>query len=136
MPVVLAVIVVALLGGLRLVRAESMHEIRMTGNRFAPEEITVRAGDTVRFVNGRGGLHNVAFREDILTPEQKKLLDAAMPGREDFRRLAEVPLAGPILVSEGEVYAVAVPALPPGRYEYFCAPHVAAGMKGTIIVVP
>jgi plastocyanin len=25
---------------------------------------------------------------------------------------------------------------PRGRYEYFCAPHFGAGMKGTVVVAP
>lgn len=113
--------------------AQSTHEVRLTGNRFSPGEVAVRAGDSVRFVNA-GGLHNVAFREDVLTPEQRRLLDAVLPGREEFRAMGEAPLASPLLVSPDEVYAFRVPDLPPGRYEYFCAPHVGAGMKGTLVV--
>jgi plastocyanin len=90
------------------------HVIQMTGNRFTPAEVTVRAGDSLRFVNGRGGLHNVVFREDVLTPAVRTLLDEAMPPREEFRKFPEPPLASPMLIGEGEVHAFALPALPPG----------------------
>ncbi|HEX9564387.1 MAG TPA: plastocyanin/azurin family copper-binding protein [Gemmatimonadaceae bacterium] len=128
----LAVVAIVLLNA---TAAESTHVVRLSGNRFTPGEVTVRAGDSLRFVNG-GGFHNIAFREDILSPSQRRLLDSVMPGREEFRKFGEVPLASPLLITTDEVYALQLPALPPGRYEYFCAPHVGAGMKGTVVVVP
>lgn len=115
--------------------AVEIHTIRMTANRFTPADFTVRAGDSLQFVNNPGGLHTVAFREKGMDPAVRKLLDAVMPGREVFN-VANPPLSSPLLIRDGEVYAFTMPALPPGKYEYFCDPHVGAGMKGTITVVP
>jgi plastocyanin len=121
-------------GAADAVATSSAHVIRLTANRFTPEEVTVRAGDSLRFVNNPGGLHTIEFRKDVLTPAARKLLEEDMPGREVYSKLANPPLSSPMLTRDGEVYAFAVPALPPGRYEYFCEPHVGAGMKGVIIV--
>lgn len=112
-----------------------IHTIRLTANRFTPADFTVKAGDSLRFINGPGGLHTVAFRENGLAPAVRRLLDAAMPGREVFN-MPVPPLSSPLMIKDGEVYAFSMPALPPGQYEYFCDPHVGAGMKGTITVVP
>lgn len=129
----LACLLVASTAATRPVR--EIHTVQLTANRFTPADFTVKAGDSLRFVNHRGGLHTVTFREDVLTPAVRKLLDAVMPGRDVFR-VPEPPLSSPLMIADGEVYAFSVPALPPGKYEYFCDPHVGAGMKGTITVVP
>jgi plastocyanin len=130
-----AVVILAAVAIVKASAAESTHIVRLAGNRFSPVRITARAGDSLRFVNG-SGLHNIAFREDSLSPEQRRLIDAMLPGRDEFRSLAVVPLASPILVSPDEEYAFRLAALPPGRYEFFCAPHVSAGMRGTLIIEP
>ena len=127
--------------GLRLDSADAaadgvVHVIQLRGNRFTPAEVTVRAGDSLRFVNHPGGLHTIEFRKDVLTPAVRRLFEAAMPGREVYAKLSDPPLSSPMLVRDDEAYEFAVPALPPGRYEYFCEPHVGAGMKGTVIVAP
>lgn len=122
-------------GAADAVTTSAAHVIQLTANRFTPAEVTVRAGDSLRFVNNPGGLHTIEFRKDALSAEVRKLLEDAMPGREVYSRLANPPLSSPMLTRDGEVYAFAVPSLPPGRYEYFCEPHVGAGMKGTITVL-
>jgi len=124
-----------------LVRAyatESTVEVDLTGNRFDPSEVTIHPGDSLVFVNVGAGMHNIAFREDVLSAQQRSLLDATMPDREAMRAAGgEAPLASPILVGKDEVYGFRIPKeLPPGRYEFFCAPHVAAGMKGVLVVAP
>jgi plastocyanin len=43
-------------------------------------------------------------------------------------------LASPLLVNPGQTYLVSFGGLPAGTYHYYCAPHVAFGMIGTIIV--
>jgi plastocyanin len=103
--------------------------VQMTGNRFAPVQVTVRAGDTLRFVNGRGGPHNVQFALDSLPDSVSRALDAAMGNKIG-------PASGPLLVLEGEAYEFVVPTLPPGPYAYFCLPHLAGGMTGSIVVSP
>ncbi len=76
------------------------------------------------------------FSEDSISDEVHRLIDAAMPERPRVKWSREVPLAGPLLVLDGDTYTVVVPALPPGRYRFFCAPHVGGGMRGELVVVP
>ncbi len=111
-------------------------DVQLNNNRFMPALVTARAGDTLAFINGRGGPHNVQFADDSLTDAAHRLIDAAMPERPKVAWSRDVPLAGPLLVLEGDTYKVAVPELPPGRYRFFCAPHVGGGMRGELVVVP
>ena len=102
--------------------------IRLQGNRFTPAETRVRAGDTVRFVNGNGGPHNVQFEADSIAPAEAKLITTAMTGQKIG------PMSSPLLLDPEEAYAIVVPALPAGRYPFFCLPH--RDMRGGLIVEP
>ena len=105
--------------------AATRHTVRMVGNGFQPRALTIERGDTVRFVLGSGGPHNAAFRE---------------VSREAAGRLRKVmkdtsaDLSGPILIIPGETYDIVFTDVPSGTYPYWCIPHLAGGMMGTIIV--
>jgi len=73
--------------------------------RFAPSTLTVRAGTTVEWVNTAKGLHTVT--DDTGQWDSGSL----SPGEKFSRRFTE-----------------------PGTYPYYCIPHRAMGMVGTIIV--
>ncbi len=105
-----------------------VHVITMEAMRFHPALTEARAGDTLRFVNGPGGPHNVAFVVDSVPAAVRPLFAKALPDQ-------IAPLAGPFLADPGEVYVVVVPAAAPGRYPYLCVPHYAQ-MKGTLVVRP
>jgi plastocyanin len=109
-------------------------QVSLNNNRFSPSIITARAGDTLVFVNGRGGPHNVQFADDSLSDAAHRLIDAAMPERPKVAWSRDIPLAGPLLVLDGDTYKVVVPALPAGRYRFFCSPHVGGGMRGELVV--
>ena len=111
-------------------------DISLNNNRFIPNVITARVGDTLAFVNGRGGPHNVQFADDSLTDAAHRLIDAAMPERPKQPWSRDVARASPLLVLDGDTYKVVVPALPPGRYRFFCTPHMNGGMRGELVVVP
>jgi plastocyanin len=106
------------------------HLVRMNANSFAPAVTRARAGDTVRFVNGQGGPHNVEFIADSIGAAARGLLERAMPGGRD--KLG--PLSGPLLLDEDEAYSVIVPSMAEGRYAFLCLPHQAF-MRGTLVVV-
>jgi plastocyanin len=108
----------------------TVHEIRLSANRFVPAETVARAGDTVRFVNGNGGPHNIQFFADSLTTSAQRLLAQAMPGDKVG------PLSSPLLIDQNEAYQFEIPEIPPGRYPYVCLPHFAGNMRGTLIVIP
>ena len=127
----LAVVLVALVGiaPAGQAPAPAVHEIRMT-SRFVPGLTVARAGDTLRFINQTGGPHNIQFFADSIPEPARVLLEGAMPGA----KIA--PLSSPLLITENDVYEIAVPALPPGRYPFVCLPHFASRMLGSLEVVP
>jgi plastocyanin len=100
--------------------------VLLEGNAFKPAQIHARAGDTLRFVNGNGGPHNVAFVADSIAAGPRALLDKAMGDK-------IAPLSGPLLLDPDETYLIVVPAIPAGHYPLFCVPHF-ANMRGSLIV--
>ncbi len=107
------------------------HEVRMvmegTAARFEPAQLTIRAGDQVRFVTVSGLPHNVAFDPAKVPAAARRALSAGMPEQMQ-------PLWGPLLVAEGASYTVRFAGVPAGRYEFFCMPHLAMGMTGVVTV--
>jgi plastocyanin len=103
--------------------------VRLEGNAFRPDQIHARVGDTLRFVNGNGGPHNVKFEADSIAPAARALIEKAFGGEKIG------PMSGPLLLDPGETYAIVVPALPVGRYPLYCSPHW-ANMRGKLIVDP
>lgn len=132
-----ALVAFALTGGLACLLAASSadavatrREVQMAGNRFAPAEIAARAGDTIRFINGNGGPHNIQFFSDSIPESIQRILDAAMTGNK------WAPLSSPLLLNPREVYDFMVPVLAPGRYPFFCVPHFGKRMMGALVVIP
>lgn len=131
--VVVAGTVGYLLTGLAPVPAGRVHEVQMgsrSGTRFEPATTTARAGDTVRFINGSGGPHNVQFFADSILDPARDLLDHAMPGE----KLGW--LSSQLFLDRNEIYEIVLPSLAPGRYPFVCLPHYAANMTGAIVVAP
>jgi len=119
-------------------RAQTTHDVRMvmTGNtaRYEPAVLTIHPGDRVRFINVSGGPHNVAFDRATVPAAVKPILSANMPNQID-------ELWGPLMSEPNSTYTVSFAGVRPGRYAYFCVPHmydkngnVTTGMKGTIVV--
>ena len=108
-----------------------VHEVKMTMSgataRFDPATVTVRAGDRVRFVVVSGAPHNVSFDPEKLPADVRRVLAAAMPN-------SIQPLSGPLLLNAGDSYTISFAGVKPGRYEFFCMPHVGMAMKGTVVV--
>ena len=75
---------------------------------FSPNELTISAGDTVKFVNGELPPHNMVVK--------------------DHPELSHTDLA----FMGGESFEVTFPES--GDYEFQCDPHAGAGMKGVIHV--
>jgi plastocyanin len=107
------------------------HEVRMvmegSNARFVPENLTIRAGDRIRFVNVSGGPHNVSLDPARVPDDAEKVLAAAMPGQIQ-------PLWGALVTEPNGAYTISFAGVKPGTYEIFCMPHMAMGMKGTITV--
>ncbi len=77
--------------------------------QFVPKEVTISAGDTVKWVNKKMFPHNVIFQGAGSEKSHKKL--SYKPG-ESFTATFDQP----------------------GTYDYVCGPHRGAGMKGKVIV--
>ena len=100
-----------------------------SGNyRFEPSDITIKAGDGVKFVMVTGGTaHNVAFDPAQIPPAARAQLSANMP-----QQVSE--LSSPMMMNPNETYTISFGRMPPGTYQYHCTPHLTMGMKGTITV--
>lgn len=103
------------------------HEVAMVGSRFVPAHVVAQSGDTVAFVNGNGGPHNAAFWPDSLPPGARNRLAAVLPDTIG-------PMVGPLLFAPAQRWSIVLDGVPPGRYPYFCLPHVSGGMVGAIEV--
>ncbi|NEP56540.1 MAG: plastocyanin [Symploca sp. SIO2G7] len=81
--------------------------------QFDPSQLTVSAGDTIKWVNNKLGPHNVIFSK----PQVKGL---------SHKKL----LFGP-----GDSYESKIPAgTAPGTYQFFCQPHRGARMVGKLTI--
>lgn len=107
------------------------HEIKMVGDattyKYDPAEITIKAGDGIKFIMVSGGPHNVAFDASLLPEAVKPQLMANMA-----EQITE--LSGKFLTTAGEFYTVSFAGIAPGTYEFFCTPHLAMNMKGKVTV--
>ena len=79
---------------------------------FEPAKVSIKAGDTVKWVNNKLAPHNVVF-------------DSSVKDAEKYSHKA-------LAFSPGESFEVTFDE--PGTYPYYCEPHRGAGMAGTIVV--
>ena len=113
--------------------AQGVHEVRLEVNtekdeyRFRPASVTARSGDVIVFKLDNGAPHSIVFEGRGLSPRAHEALNGPMP-----RRSAD--LSSPLLTENGAEYRITVPALPPGRYAFFCLPHRAYDMRGELVV--
>ncbi len=110
----------------------TVHEVRMLltpGGDYVydPVELTIKTGDTVRWLNISGPPHNVAFYADKIPSGAREVLNAAMPNRMG-------DLSGPLMMQLNEVYTISFANAPPGVYEYFCTPHEMLGMIAKLTI--
>ena len=107
-----------------------MHTVQMLGDdkgyRFEPAELTIKAGDGVKWVMVSTPPHNVSFDQAKVGGAANALM-ANMPNQMQ-------PLMGPYLQNPNETYEVSFANVPPGTYEYICTPHAAMNMIGKITV--
>ncbi len=117
-----------------MVATGTVHEVEMMltddGNYiYRPDELTIKVGDTVRWINVND-FHNVAFYTDQIPAGAREFLE---------KSLADVqgklgPIAGPLFTTPGQTFDISFAGAPVGQYGYFCTPHEALGMKATLTV--
>ncbi|CAN5684341.1 hypothetical protein BH23GEM1_BH23GEM1_00790 [soil metagenome] len=107
------------------------HEVRMVFEnneyKYVPADITIRAGDGIRWIMVSGAPHNVAFDPAGIPASVKPQLMANMPNQ-----ISE--LSGPMMINANEAYTISFANVPAGTYDYFCTPHLAMNMRGKITV--
>ena len=111
--------------------AGATHDVDMimespTAYRFVPAELTVKAGDVIRYHNKSGGPHNVAFWSDSIPA-----------GAEGAIQIADqmAPLTSNMVVEQDAIITVTLGATAPaGEYKYTCQPHSPMGMHGKLTV--
>jgi len=82
---------------------------------FEPANVTVKKGDTVRFITDGKTVHNVSF-----------------PPAENVGK-SNLPPPGTFLTAPNQNYDLVV-TMDPGTYNFQCDPHVGMGMKGVLTV--
>jgi plastocyanin len=83
---------------------------------FQPDEVKICSGDTVKWVNNKGGPHNVVFDEE------------AVPAGVDVEKISMDDQLG----DEGATFSMSLTTK--GTYSYFCEPHRGAGMLAQVVV--
>lgn len=94
-------------------------EVGLAGLSFTPATITIRVGDTIHW--NFNGSHNVVSGTSC-TADNK------------FCSPANADCANAMLMAPGDSYDHAFTEA--GDFPYFCIPHCAMGMTGTITVTP
>lgn len=107
------------------------HEVKMVGDasgyHYDPAEITIKAGDGIKYVMVSGGPHNVAFDPATLPEAAKAQLTANMT-----ETMGE--LSSKFLINANEEYTLSYAGVPAGTYDYFCTPHIAMNMRGKVTI--
>ncbi|GMH56859.1 hypothetical protein TrVE_jg10597 [Triparma verrucosa] len=83
---------------------------------FDPAKISICKGDSVKWINNKGGPHNVVFDED------------AIPSGVDQESISMSEQLG----EEGDSWSMSFDK--PGDYDYYCEPHRGAGMQAKLVV--
>jgi plastocyanin len=87
--------------------------------QFEPSTVTIKPGDTVKWVMNKVPPHNAVF-------DQTKIADKGFAKKLSHKNL---------LFSSGESFEATFPAdTPAGTYPFYCEPHRGAGMAGKVIV--
>ena len=106
------------------------HEVKMIGDekgyRFEPAAITIKAGDGIKFIDVKGGPHNVA-------------VDPASAGANAAQLTANMPestgeLTGKMLVTDGDAWTMSWGKITAGTYTVICTPHQAMNMLMKVTV--
>ena len=107
------------------------HEVKMIGDaqgyRFDPANITIKAGDGIKFTVVGGGPHNVAFDPATVPAAASSQLDANIS-----EKMGQ--LSSALKTNAGESVTISFANIAPGKYPFHCTPHLALGMKGEITV--
>jgi plastocyanin len=118
-------------GGAAPAAGGTTHDVNMvlegSSYKYVPDQLTIKSGDVVRFINVSGGPHNVSFWADSIPSGAADALKAGMPDQ-------MAPLEGSLITEPNAVYTINFANAPAGEYKYYCLPHLALGMKAKLTV--
>ena len=97
-----------------------------TGYRFEPRTIRARSGDGIKFVMHSLGPHDIVFDSTAIPADRRAQLKANMRNPADWR--------SPMLFEEDATWELSIGNLKPGKYPFYCSPHLGAGMTGEIVI--
>lgn len=105
--------------------AAETYEVKMGTDsgmlQFQPSTVTIKPGDTVKWVMNKVPPHNAVFDAPKIPGGDKALA----------KKLSHEKLT----FSPGESFETTFPAdVAPGTYPFYCQPHRGAGMAGKVIV--
>lgn len=105
--------------------AAETYTVKMGGDNgmlvFDPAKLTVKPGDTVKWVVNKVPPHNVVFDASTVPGNDKSLATSL-----SHKKLE---------MSPGDTFEVTIPGdAQAGDYSYYCEPHRGAGMVGKITV--
>jgi len=107
-------------------------EVKMIGDgtsyKFVPADLTIKAGDGIKFTVVSMPPHNVAFDPAVVPADVKGQLDANMGPN----KIGE--LSSGLLLNIGDAVTISFAGIKPGKYDFHCTPHLAMNMKGTVTV--
>ena len=113
--------------------AQTTHVVRLVANpstevyRFEPAEVVAKPGDVLVFHVVSGAPHSVVFEGQGLSPGVKGAFNSAMPDRSG-------DLSSPLVTASGGEYRMTVPQVPAGAYPFYCLPHRAYDMRGSLTI--
>ncbi len=110
----------------------TVHEVQMVLTdageyKYGPDELTIKVGDTVRWINASGGPHNVQFKPGTVPEGAQAVLNAAMANR-----IGE--MNGQLMMAPNAVYEIDFTGAPAGEYPYVCTPHELLGMVAALTI--
>ena len=111
--------------------AQASHVVRMIADpanhvyRFEPAEVVASPGDVLVFQAVSGAPHSIVFEAQGLSPGVRGAFNTAMPARSG-------DLSSSLITASGREYRMTVPQIPPGSYPYYCLPHRAYDMRGSL----
>jgi plastocyanin len=116
-----------------MAQAQSTHVVRLIANaktetyRFEPADIVAKPGDALVFHVVSGAPHSVIFEGQGLSPGIRGAFNSSMPDRSG-------DLSSPLLTTSGKEYRMVVPQVHGATYQFYCLPHRAYDMRGTLTI--
>ena len=113
--------------------AQATHVVRLIADagkdnyRFEPSSLTVRPNDVIVFRAAAGAPHSIVFEGEGLSPGERGAFNSSMAGRSG-------DLSSPLLTATGKEYRMVVPQVPGGKYAFYCLPHRAYDMRGSLTI--